>query len=108
MDITLLIATSLHIGSFEGEYNSIHPHIRLQDDSYISGAYYNSESAISLYAGFEYEIKEDLNVEYGIVSGYSDTDIMPFVRVKYKNIYLAPGVEQGELVGFVMGLEKSF
>ena len=46
--LTLSLALSSHIGMV-GEYNEFHPHIRYQDNQFISGAYYNSLNKISLY-----------------------------------------------------------
>ena len=53
--LTLSLALSLHLG-MDGEYNELHPHIRYQDNKFISGAYYNSLNKISLYAGIRHEI----------------------------------------------------
>ena len=40
--LSLMLAISMHVG-LTGDYNNIHPHARCQQDSLISGVYYNSE-----------------------------------------------------------------
>lgn len=95
MDILFGLALSYHV-NFEGTYNSIHPQIRLEHDHFISGLYYNSEDNISAYAGFEYDWNK-FYVEGGAVTGYSQSDIVPFARLGYKlgdvSIFVAPGIE---------------
>ena len=100
--LTLSLALTLHLG-FEGDYNSIHPQIRYTQDDFITGLYYNSESNISYYAGRVSPIGE-IDLEYGIVTNYSDAPIAPFVRAKYKNFFVAPGLERDN-IGLVFGVE---
>jgi hypothetical protein len=100
--ISLGLALSLHLG-FEGEYNSIHPHLRYTHDSFIVGAYYNSESNISPYVGYRFE-HNDFGVELGAVGNYSDADVAPYIRGTYKQFFVAPGVE-GDNIGIVFGIE---
>ena len=102
MDIALSIALSLHLG-FEGDYNAFHPHLRLQEQNYIAGAYYNSESNVSPYVGYRFE-HNDFGLEIGAVGNYSHADIAPYVRGTYKQFFVAPGVES-EKVGIVFGIE---
>ena len=111
MDILYGLALSLHLG-FENDYNNIHPQIRVQNEEIIAGAYYNSENNLSLYAGMEFE-KGDWNYEFGLVSGYNNAKIQPFVRSTYNisdNVrgFVAPGIEINngkETFGIVFGLE---
>lgn len=100
------VAASIHIG-LENEYNKLHPHARVQCDSYISGVYYNSEERASFYAGIEKELAKDLTIELGIVDGYTyETELVPFARVKYRNFFITPAYENGsENVGAVLGVE---
>ena len=100
--LSLGLALSLHLG-FEGEYNAIHPHLRYTTDSYIAGAYYNSESNISPYVGYRFE-HNDFGLEIGAVGNYSHADVLPYVRGTYKQFFVAPGVES-ENVGLVLGIE---
>lgn len=106
MDILYGLALSLHLG-FETDYNSIHPHLRLQEDNLIAGAYYNSEYDISFYGGYLIE-RGKWNYEIGVVSGY-DRGIYPFFRSTFDindNIigYITPGTE-GDTIGLVLGIE---
>ena len=100
--ISLGLALSLHLG-FEGEYNSIHPHLRYTQESFIAGAYYNSESNISPYVGYRFEYN-DFGLELGAVGNYSDADIMPFAKGSYKQFFVTPGIE-GDNIGIVFGIE---
>lgn len=102
MDILFSLALSAHLG-FQNEYNFIHPHIRLQQDRLISGAYYNSESNISAYAGYRFEYN-NIGIELGAVTGYSDADILPYIRATYNDLFVAPATEYGKL-GIVFGVE---
>lgn len=106
MEIILSLAVSLHLG-MEGDYNSIHPHIRLKYDDFISGVYYNSEYNPSLYVGKVVEYN-GLEYEFGIVNGYSDLNISPYLRIKKDSLFVLPATEDGKLKGIVIGLEKSF
>ena len=97
--LSLLFAASLHLG-LEGNYNSYHPHIRCQKDTLISGIYYNIEDKISSYIGLEHN-----GFELGLVTGYSYSDIVPMLRYKHKNWFIAPALETNGNKGLVIGLE---
>ena len=97
--LSLLFAMSLHVG-LEGDYNSYHPHARCEKDSLISGIYYNSEDRISSYVGLQYE-----GLELGLVTGYSYSNIVPMIRYKKDNWFIAPGYEKNGIKGIVIGLE---
>lgn len=110
------LALSLHLG-MEGEYNSIHPYVKYTNELFIAGAYLNSESNISLFAGVEFDIIENLSLELGAVTGYSYADVAPFVRATYEinenyELFLAPAGEynaSGDLhFGAVIGLSYTF
>lgn len=106
MDILFGMALSLHLG-LEGDYNSLHPHIRLQQGNFIGGAYYNSEYTTGFYSGLAFE-NNKWNHEIGIVSGY-DTEIYPFFRSTYDlndntMLYVTPALE-GDRIGLVIGVE---
>jgi hypothetical protein len=101
--IEFALALSLHLG-LEGDYNEIHPHIRYNEQNYIAGVYYNSESRISFYAGKRWEYK-DFGLEAGAVTGYSHGDVIPYGRATYKNFYVAPALEGDDTVGAVIGYE---
>ena len=97
--LSLLFALSMHVG-LEGNYNNYHPHVRCQTNSLISGVYYNSEDRISTYVGLEYE-----GLELGLVTGYKSQDIVPMIRYKRNNWFIAPGYEVDGTYGIVIGLE---
>ena len=101
--IELALAFSLHLG-LEGDYNEIHPHIRYNEQNYIAGAYYNSESNISFYAGKRWEHNR-FGFEAGAVTGYSGGDVLPYGRVTYNNLFISPAIEKPDNVGLVVGYE---
>lgn len=115
------LATSAHFG-LVGDYNSIHPALKCdRDDSgIIAGAYFNSESRVSAYAGWKLSsAKEGSNLwaEVGAVTGYTSGDVLPYARVGIDitpraSIFLAPAIEEkrgGDYrIGAVLGLEVRF
>lgn len=101
--IELGLALSLHLG-FDNNYNGVHPHIRYTENSVIAGAYYNSESTTSLYAGKRWE-SGDLGLEAGVVTGYTTAPVMPYLRVTYDDFFVAPAIEGDDNVGVVLGYE---
>lgn len=107
MDIFLGLALSMHLG-FEQEYNSVHPQVRLQHDNFVAGAYYNSEKTLSAYSGIELS-KGKWNQEFGLVTGYSNADLLPYLRTTYEfsdnsKIFIAPAFEDNK-TGIVLGIE---
>ena len=104
----LMLALSTHLG-FSGDYNSIHPHVRYtSDNSYIAGAYYNSDYRPSVYAGREFKF-DVATVELGATTGYGSISVAPFVRVKKGNWWVAPGYNIiHNQVGVVVGYEITF
>ena len=101
--ISISLALTLHLG-FEGDYNGVHPQIRYNEQNYIAGVYYNSESRVSFYAGKRWEHNR-FGLEAGAVTGYPQADVMPFVRGTYDNFFVAPAVEGDDTVGVVFGYE---
>lgn len=112
MDITMGVSVTHHF-DFEEEYNDIHPHVRVEHNNFVSGVYLNSESTVSLYAGYQFE-HEDLFVDIGLVTGYSDVDVQPYVRAGYEindniDFFVAPGYEPAyDNIGIVAGLDFHF
>ena len=102
--LSLLFAISMHIG-LEGNYNSFHPHARCQQDSLISGVFYNSEDRISTYVGKEFELDKYWKLELGLVTGYTYADIVPMIRYKAGTLFITPAIEKGGNKGLVIGLE---
>ena len=78
------LAFTAHIG-FIGDYNSVHPHIRYTDNNYIVGAFYNSDSRISMYAGYRFELTERAGIEVSATNGYQALGgIVPQLRGTYQ------------------------
>ena len=97
--LSLFFAISMHIG-LEDKYNNLHPHVKCQQDSLISGLYYNSEEKVSGYIGLEY-----IGFEIGFATGYTYHDVVPMLRYKKDNWFIAPALEINGTKGFVIGLE---
>lgn len=110
-ELTFAIAFSSHLG-LAGDYNEVHPHIRLSNGGFIVGAYLNSESRISPYAGWRFEHRQAY-AELGIVGGYAKNPVFPYVRVGYDfndhvGVFIAPAYEYPSTVGAVVGVEFRF
>ena len=112
MDILLGLALSQHI-NFQSDYNQIHPHLRLQYQPFVAGAYYNSEENISPYIGYKIEYGNN-GLEIGAVGGYSKLGgTVPYIRYTYDVhdnllLFVSPAGEKvdGELnYGIVVGAE---
>jgi hypothetical protein len=105
----LMLALSTHLG-FSGDFNNIHPHVRYtSENSYVAGAYYNSDYRPSVYAGREFKF-DTVTVEVGAATGYGPIPVAPFVRVKKGNWWAAPGynIINNQVVGVVVGYEITF
>lgn len=107
----LLLAFSQHFG-FNENYNAIHPHLRYTHESVIGGVYYNSESTISAYAGYDFTLTDKTSLELGAVTGYSAADLLPYTRIVYEEdkykLFAAPALEKYNEkvnVGVVVGIE---
>ena len=51
------------------------------------------------------DIEMRLEIEYGLVIGYTGAPIAPMLRVKKDNFFIAPAYEVTGNVGVVIGLE---
>jgi len=97
----------------EGNYNSIHPHVRFVQNGAIAGAYYNSEERISFYGGYRLEPSEKTGIEFAIATGYEEFGaIAPYARGTYDmgkaRFFVAPGFEKNNNetnIGVVLGIE---
>jgi len=98
------IALSLHLG-LPGEFNPVHPYIEYEKNSFITGGYFNSYGEVSLYAGRRTYITEDLSFDSGIAT--YDKELEPMLRLKYKDYFVMPAENKGE-VGVVVGIQKQF
>jgi hypothetical protein len=114
MDLIWAIAVSTHLG-LEGDYNSVHPHVRFVEDGAIAGAYYNSMERISFYAGHRIE-SGNAGLELALVTGYDEwMPVAPYIRGTYDlgnvRAFASPTGEtwNGETnIGVVFGIEYQF
>lgn len=108
MDLSAGVAISLHL-FLQGDYNPIHPYAQLEQQSVAAGIYLNSETNVSLYLSKTYEIGKGYELEIGAVTGYSYYgDVMPMMRVKKDNFFVAPVAEKWngkDNVGLVVGYQ---
>ena len=108
MDVFLALAVSAHL-NLQNDYNTVHPHVRIEKDNLIGGAYLNSLSNVSTYVGLKYTPIDRLYIEAGGITGYPDVDV--FGRVGYQannyNVFITPGLE-GDKIGLILGLEYQY
>ena len=109
MNIFYELALSMHLG-LEGDYQPFHPNVGIEYNNFITGAYYNSESAISPYIGYRYELNDKTSVEFGLVGGYTTNPIEPMLKLNYDLFFVAPAREiyNDERLGLVVGIEQRF
>ena len=99
----------------KSDYNSIHPHIRIEEGHFIAGVYLNGEGSISPYIGSKVS-NETGYFEYGLVAGYNiDERILPFARLgvtisETHSIFVAPSLYKDHTygaikTGTIVGLE---
>lgn len=101
------IVLTLHM-AMEGNYNQFHPIVSQKFNHGTVGIFLNSMDNVSVFASRQLEWKQ-IELEYGLVSGYDDiAPVVPFGRLKYKDYFLAPGIENGGLKGFVIGKQFNF
>jgi len=106
MNCAAILALSVHI-ALPGDFNEVHPGFKCERGDWIGGAFYNSESAVSAFLGYDFG-----NVEIGLVSGYEYAPILPMVRFTYDvapaaQMFLAPtATPQGD-PGLVFGIQFS-
>jgi hypothetical protein len=94
MELTAGVAISLHL-FLNGEYNPIHPHVRLESPSITSGVYLNSTKNISFYLSKTFDINKDYELEIGAVTGYESHGlVIPMVRIKKGNFFISPVIEK--------------
>jgi hypothetical protein len=104
-NLTFGLALSLHL--LPGDWNGIHPSIRLEQNGWAVGAYLNSESRISVTAGRTFE-NGPLWAELGLATGYS-YPVVPFIRAGVQKdqfrYFIAPAATTDGDWGVVLGLE---
>jgi hypothetical protein len=100
--LVLGIALSMHVG-LQNDYNQAHPYLMCEKNEIITGVYYNSLSKPSLVLAKEYSLSDDLKVDLGLVTGYV-YDVVPMFRVRYKNLFMMPALED-DRSGLVFGIQ---
>ena len=86
--LSFLLTLSLHLGMQAG-FNEINPHIRCDVANSSFGMYYNSERNISFYMSQNLKIRES-EIEIGLATGYRDANVIPLIRWKKNNWFIAP------------------
>lgn len=106
MNLTFAIAASLHI--LPGDYNAFHPSVALEHEGWSIGAFYNSESRVSLVAGRSF-VWDNVWAEIGLATGYAAAPVVPFARVGLEHegirYFVAPAATVDGDFGFVLGAE---
>ena len=93
---------------FEGEYNSIHPHARLEYRDYAAGVYLNSIDNVSTYLSYHLNLDKYF-LEIGAVTGYN-FPVIPMVRAGTSltpniDVFISPGFENSSNPNVVLGIE---
>tara|TARA_R110000868_G_scaffold277530_2_gene537326 strand:+ start:1945 stop:2271 length:327 start_codon:yes stop_codon:yes gene_type:complete len=107
MDFGAGIALSLHL-FLEGDYNAIHPYVEIDQNRWAAGIYYNSERNISAYALKSLSLGRGYDLEIGAVTGYSQADILPMVRIRKDRFFVAPVQETSngkKKYGIIFGIQ---
>ena len=86
--ISILLTLSLHLG-MSGDFNEINPHLRCEVANSSFGMYYNSEKNISFYMSQNLRLPKS-EVEIGLATGYRDANVIPIMRWKKNNWFIAP------------------
>ena len=86
--ISILLTLSLHLG-MSGDFNEINPHLRCEVANSSFGMYYNSEKKISFYMSQNLRLPKS-EVEVGLATGYRDANVIPIMRWKKNNWFIAP------------------
>jgi|TARA_B100000768_G_C11173951_1_gene329973 hypothetical protein len=103
--LVLGLALSMHVG-LENNYNQVHPYVMCEQNQVTTGIYHNSLDRISVVLAKEFDLIDDLTLDVGIVSGYV-YDVVPMIRLKYKNLFLMPALED-DRTGLVFGYQYEF
>lgn len=108
MDVILAIAVSTHLG-LQQQYNSIHPHVRIEQSPFVAGAYLNSLDTVSGYLGTTFKPTKNTFIEIGVVSGYPDINVFGRAGIQYNsfNIFIAPAIEDNT-IGAVLAIELQY
>ena len=86
--LSILLTLTLHLG-MAGDFNGINPHVRCEIEERSFGMYYNSEKETSFYMSRDYKLRNS-EIEIGLVTGYRDANVMPLIRWKKNDWFIAP------------------
>ena len=97
--IAVSIALSHHVG-FADDYKEIHPNIECSTSLADINVYHNSEDNTSIAISKNIQITKNVSIDAGIVTGYSEADVFPLVKLNYEitdklELSVAPGLERG-------------
>ena len=79
-ELILSLALTVHVG-LVSEFNSIHPHVTYEAENVNVGAYLNSESTVSTYVSHTFDLKNDFELEAGLVTGYRAADVLSLIHI---------------------------
>lgn len=102
MTLSFGLALTLHL--LPGDWNGVHPQVRLEHQGWTAGTMLNSESRLSLLAGYTWEW-DKLWLELGGATGYSGAPVVPWVRAGYGPVFIAPAATIEGDVGLVVGVQ---
>lgn len=94
--LVLSLALTQHIDA-SSHYNDVHPTISYNYKGYSVGMYHNSISSTSYFVSKHYKMSEDINIQYGLASGYYKPAV-PMIVVRKQvatnlNVIVMPGIE---------------
>ena len=104
--LKLGIALSVHL--MGGDMNEVHPYIKYQQEKFIAGIFYNSESNVSVFTGFDLG-----KLEVGLVTGYSGAPIVPYFRftqpiTDHTYMFVTPDLRNNGDLGLTIGAGVEF
>ena len=113
IDIVFSVFLSHHIGFVEKNFNRVHPHMSASYSNFTVGVYYNSERRISTYGS--YTVYQGwVDVSAGVVTGYIDSKILPFVSISKDirnnvSLFVLPSIDaKTDKPTLVLGIEYTF
>ena len=105
--LSACLALSLHV--LPGDWNSVHPCVRLEHGGWSLGAVLNSERRVSVVAGHRWR-QGECWAELGLATGYSAAPVVPWNRAGCAiapnvDLWGAVGATVNRDVGLVLGVE---
>lgn len=106
MILELALAVTNHLT--EGDFNEVHPNIKLREGEYFVTAFQNSEYNTSFGVGYTFR-SGDLFLDTAVVTGYEYADVLPMIRGGYDTgstrFWVAPSITpEGDVFG-ILGVE---